>query len=890
MRFLQDNPEYKKLVKINEAEIHWRDSIVGSLVKGAWNLGGWLVGKVEKGYKTVLINGKATEYSGVYMKAVNDAYKQLHGDNKESGTGLKDDEEDNALEQLRERIEEMEKAILMLSQLKKAIPSLQAIASGQVIQPKPRKPRTAANQASNAAPSNQNAAPSNQASNAAPSNQNAAPSNQNNTNPNNSNLNPKFNNITDDQIKNALKAYKKMLQAAEDDLAKYGNDPNNQDKAKDALKNKKNAQKLIDEREEELKNRAASNPVPKPAPSNPAPAPTQTQSNPKPAPSNGPSTHNNVWAKHEEEEKRKEEEAKRLKEEEERKKQHAAQHAPSKQPGKAGKGPKKLNLQRKSAPVNDWYNLYLEESGKDFNFEEYLMFVSEQLDLVNNQAEVSILENTDNNVNTSNVDKTYVKVLDVLDNIKELPNILLEYEELKDKKFVNEFVTIVTKLIDSEDLKKTINEAGDDKYLNALNEYAAAAIKILKNLVKTAKAALEQAEAELEEAANQPDKIDRVKRKIKDFIIQLIANDMEDDNWEGHSNRAVEAKYSSDILDGELLTEAFGVGNGLKAFTKKNYPRTEELKKLATSLVNVKRLKLLEFEAKNLMRIDEKKTNNAGLNVSSGNVKNDPNLEVVWKRAVLQVEDHFQDYIDIEEINGKLTTQKITKDEAKKSTDAIGAYTNTEITGVKEFVRKLTGYDKSVVFCLPVQKKGQTSYMLMRRIVDKRYTNNTLTGQNLLIHWFQVFGTYVPKNGKMVAIDSLGKGIQKIMDDGYMIAGLTTTSTTSPRTVYLYNKSGKLLLAGGKVKDFSEVESEFKNIANTAISVDEFKNKVDAKFTSGPWIDLAILSRGIVDGPKVMEQYTLDLSQNKYHLVTDGFERAHKNQKKLMTVISEIKT
>jgi hypothetical protein len=806
MRFLQDNPNYKDLIKIDEAEIHWRDSILGALVTGAWNLGGWLTGKVEKGYKTVLLKGKATEYAGVYMKAVVDAHKQLHGDEVKAEEPEDEDEDDTdyGLSDLEERVKHMQETIDMLGMLKKILPSLQAIAHGKKVRA-PRKPKAVA--ASNPAPAASNSNPT-----PAP-----AASNSNST--------------------------------------------------------------------------SASSPAPAASNSSPAPAASNSNSSPAPAakpaatPSNQASTsntHNNVWTAHEEAEKKKEAEAKKLKEEEEdkqkaEKEKRKQQHLKNLQNKQNRKGSKKTRSHHR--PVVE---------GSDFDLELYLEFLSEELDTLNemefelSEGFVNIFEQDDAaKVNTSDVDKTYVKVLDILDNISELPERLLSYEDIKDKKAIIDLAKLVSKIIGSDDLKQSVIDSGDDKFLKALKEYSNAAITLIQESIEKVEEVIEQIKQQLESEGVSTEEKVTIKQKIKNFINNGIFGDTED-TWHEVANLA--------LIEGDYITEAFGVSNALNSFTKKGYPKSEEMKKLATSLVNVKKLKVIEYDSKNIARVNTKKRNDAGFDVTSGKIEMDPKLEVIWQRAILQVEDHFQDYIDLDAVNAKKDSTKMSKDEEKKSTETVGAYTNTEVTGVKEFVRKLTGYDKSVVFCLPMQKGGNTSYMLMRRIVDKRYAGSSLTSQNLLIHWFQVFGTFTPSNGKMAPSDMLGKGIQKIMEDGYMIAGLTTTSTTSPRTVYLYDKNGKLLLSNGKRSNFDDVEKEFKGLASNAVGIDEFKTMVDSKFGSGPWVDATILSRGIVDTPKIAENYNLDLTQPKYRLVNDGFERAHKNQKKLMQVFADIKT
>lgn len=367
-----------------------------------------------------------------------------------------------------------------------------------------------------------------------------------------------------------------------------------------------------------------------------------------------------------------------------------------------------------------------------------------------------------------------------------------------------------------------------------------------------------------------------------------------DDMWETNDDTRV--PEGMDFPDGyhqQLVLEGGGdysksfktfLGMGVLQRMLKKYPKTDEFKKLATSLVNVKRLKRYQYEASIYYSMEGTKQEfEHTLSEDNKRVIN-PNLKIVWDRLMLRLDDFFQFYIDVDAINAKVKVVLLDQKTLSASQADAALYLEAKKAGINELIRKAVGYDGTTVYGFGVRNDYGSGYAIMRKVKDSRH-------MAVQFHWYKMFGVYeFGDDNAMKRSDMLGRAVSEACKaDGFVYVAFSTTSTQAgKKPAYFYDKKGRMLMKQPYNMTDSAVQRALADAKNTNHTTsDAFRSQVASSFIGAHWRQVGVTLRGIVDSAQVPTLYRLDLSKDVYKQ-DGGINNAKDNHTKLVKAFQSL--
>jgi hypothetical protein len=385
--------------------------------------------------------------------------------------------------------------------------------------------------------------------------------------------------------------------------------------------------------------------------------------------------------------------------------------------------------------------------------------------------------------------------------------------------------------------------------------------------------------------------------ELRDSLVAVLdlVQELSDDAWEHNDDTRIGETFAFPPgMHLELLKESGDYSKSFKTFLGSKvlgamlakYPKTPAFKELATSLVNVKRLKRYQYEA-SIYYSERGKTEQHGhtLPESDKRVTN-PNLEITWKRLMMRLDDQFQFHIDVDEVNAKVEVVVLDKKTTSSSEADAALYLDGKKAGVTEYVRKMVGYDGTTVYGFGVRNDYGSGYAIMRKVKDARH-------MGIQAHWYKLFGVYeFGEEGGMKRSGMLGATINEACKtDGFVYVAFSTTSTTAgKKPAYFYDKKGRMIMKQPHNMDDPEVLKEVTDSKNTnPTTSDAFRSMMAKGPTGVHWRQVGVTLRGIVDATQVLRLYRLDLSKDIYKQ-EQGLETAKDNHTKLVKVFQSLST
>lgn len=819
----------------NEQAIHWKESIVGTTIKGLWNFSWWVAGKINEDIKSAMLDGVAAEWSGVYYQACEDAMKKMKGVKRNK------DGEPEALTV--EDVKEVEKAVAVIKTFKTLIPLIAQFEAAY------RNSPTAAAPAAAAASTPAAATPSaNVPSAAAPA---AAVASVGTSAPI---VNPSA--VTGQSGKKVAisRAVLNQLNSKLGTVTKY-NKFNNATKRLEQAKKTHDldvhnvSHKVEYDKAVVQKDTAAQE-------YKQAMAQFRTEYN---------------------------DEIKRLLNEgfvfED------AADVPAQETFMSVEDALKA-YNDKAAPL-DPYHIFNLEKNKSLSQQEsivsFIKFIDELSDLElpkKASAEVPSANEAlrpDSWGDDDDDDEAQPEAQDA-DEAGETDEEHADGEEPQPNNDLS-----VGRASDLYDVIEKHNGEEDGKYVKTLSSLTDQVLDELQGWIDNnydniddtkVPTEAQPTQAQLVAPANEHLKLPRFVEFVNEGGIRL----MNKGPLTGAAQALKKGVRNSDSFIAQLLSKESELRN--------SFDRSDEFKKAATALVNIKRLKYLRYKASIFYSNKEAKPNEHGYQLETKDKRIiNPNLKIIWDKKFLKLDDVWQYYIDVDAINSKVKEGELDPTSKAKAVNENDIYEDAKRMGITDFVRKTAGYDKLTVFSFGMTNSKGKGYSVMRKLGDARHHGTQF-------HWYKVFGMYRldEASGKAVASNMFGPEFtQECRKNNFVYMAFTTASSAAgSKPMYIYNKDGKMLMNEPRDMKDQDVQDTIEAAkAQKPNTTDTFRKLMDDSDLGGNWRHAVVTMRGVFDSDKVGPMYGIDLSDTKYQEQT-GYVAAKDNHSELVKVFESL--
>jgi hypothetical protein len=458
--------------------------------------------------------------------------------------------------------------------------------------------------------------------------------------------------------------------------------------------------------------------------------------------------------------------------------------------------------------------------------------------------------------------KIYISKLKYSKNLNEFIDEIIKVDNI-DISTKNNFETAKLESL-STNLEESLNDISNknDDYETKVNER----IKKLKSNIKDIENKL-YTETDNVKIKDLNDK--------KDYYNELIVNLKDLSRW--LSLQIVEAGNNSTSSGiSAIIKKIKDTANKISTFTDFNYTGdsikdkinsievTDEEKSEISNNINIKRLKIIQFNAENIFKV------NTG---SSDDI--DFKLKNYWEKLLLEIDDKFQKTVNVDTVRSKVKSAKIdekTKENLELDNEIINDTENTGITVVTNNYKKVIN---DTPFILGVKStKNEIAYLILKKV-------------NSNGNWFMLLNVY--NKDKELSKDFFGQGIYELYlkNDIPIYINLDITSSRNKYVSLLYNYTNGLLY--NKTKEGYKF-SEIKNIFD--------KNKIDTKrkFFSLSYKDIKpdvnkrtfnVVLSGTADKKKIEEIYKLNV--DKYKVKKSSFTEALAQHKLMIDYINQLK-
>lgn len=307
------------------------------------------------------------------------------------------------------------------------------------------------------------------------------------------------------------------------------------------------------------------------------------------------------------------------------------------------------------------------------------------------------------------------------------------------------------------------------------------------------------------------------------------------------------------------------------------FKSTPDIKNKTLSKVNLKRLDTIKYEAQFIL---DKAKNDKNENV--------PELQKVWDLGIKNVNDYFQDVIDVDQVMSKVTANvdPETKDVITKQQENISSLQKMNITetfpvGEKFNANKLYAFD-----CNIIGQNNKADHIVLLMSPTSEFVEKL---DNQTFFWFKLLGGYKwdEKTNKTIRVNVFSKLTQnkKIINNfeqvesAYYMSLRNLRATNKQSFVWVYSNTGKFFFNNDIIENVDSVKDKIEaykkdkmdtTLVNLSNDANLFRLKINQRF---------VINDADVNANKFPGIQMKDLKAD------NGFDKAKTNHDKFINII-----
>lgn len=222
--------------------------------------------------------------------------------------------------------------------------------------------------------------------------------------------------------------------------------------------------------------------------------------------------------------------------------------------------------------------------------------------------------------------------------------------------------------------------------------------------------------------------------------------------------------------------------DALAAIDLKKYPKDDKFKDLVSSLVDIRALKLITYEAILITggtKADDKFYKDKDID------KFNNDLYSFWQRQMLLIDKSYQDYIDVDDVRKNVDVSTLTGKDQETAMHNVGVVTKAKKNAGHTIIKSIDGLKNQPI---AIQVFDSALKTKLYNIVC------THVGTKDDIKWFKLYNVYAYNDGKWVESELIGRDIkERAGDDEVLFCMQSTIISNNPKPILFFNEKGMML-------------------------------------------------------------------------------------------------